>query len=521
MPSISLKPGAIPARPKPLALVVLDGWGISHRVEGNAIALAKTPTMSGLKARYPHSQLQACGEALGLLEGQMGDSNVGHLNIGAGRIVYQDLVRIHRSIARGDFYRNQVFLSAMNWAKQNGGTLHLMGLLSDGGVHSHQEHLYALLELAARRGVPRVRIHCFMDGRDTPPTSGLGFIRSLEARLQKNDSVRIATVMGRYYAMDRDKRWERTKKAFEAIVFGNGRRAASAVEAVQKAYELGETDEFIVPTVIDDTVKVKQEDALILFNFRADRARQICGALADPGFSHFDRNGYKPAYVVGMTQYEEDLGVPSAFPPIYLKNTFGEVVSKSGMRQLRIAETEKYAHVTFFFNGMREEPFEGEDRVLIPSPKVATYDLKPEMSAYELTQEVLRRIASDQYDVIIMNFANPDMVGHTGSLQAAIKAIEVVDECLGRVLSAVRQAGGAAIVCSDHGNAEEMVEPDSGQPHTAHTSNPVPCILVDDRPARLRNGILADIAPTLLELLGLEKPEEMDGESLIVTEGSK
>lgn len=512
--------------PRPLALIILDGWGISHRVKGNATLLANTPVMQQLQRCYPWSKLEACGEAVGLMPGQMGDSNVGHLNIGAGRVVYQDLVRINRAIASGEFFRNDVLLSAIEHVKRSGGKLHLMGLVSDGGVHSHQEHLYALLRMAAMHSVKDVLIHCFTDGRDTSPTSGLGFMKQLEAKTAELGVGRVATVVGRYYAMDRDKRWDRTKKAFDAIVHGTGRQAGSGTEAVATAYENGETDEFILPTVVLPRTPVEPGDALIFFNFRADRARQLAHAIADNHFPHFDRGQYQPVYLVGMAQYEEGFHVPAAFPPQYPRNTFGEVISAHGLRQLRIAETEKYAHVTFFFNGMQEKPFPGEDRVLIPSPKVATYDLKPEMSAYEITEEAVKRILSGVYDVIVMNYANPDMVGHTGSLTAAIRAVEAVDQCIGRTISALKECGGAALICADHGNIEEMIDETTGEPHTAHTSNPVPCILVDDRvlhyaaghqgaAVKLRDGILADVAPTLLELLGIEKPAEMDGHSLI------
>ncbi|MGB9867000.1 MAG: 2,3-bisphosphoglycerate-independent phosphoglycerate mutase [Bacillota bacterium] len=512
--------------PRPLALIVLDGWGISDQVKGNATLLARTPTMDELKRRYPWSKLQACGEAVGLMPGQMGDSNVGHLNLGAGRVVYQDLVRINRAIAGGDFFKNPALLSAIEHVKRTGGKLHLMGLLSDGGVHSHQGHLYALLQMAAQHCVQRVLIHCFTDGRDTPPTSGMGFMQELEAKTLELGIGRVATVAGRYYAMDRDKRWERTKKAFDAIVHGIGREAHSGVQAVGAGYRNGETDEFIAPTVVLPRNTMEPGDAVIFFNFRADRARQLTHALVDEGFSHFERGSFTPVYLVGMAQYEEGLNVPAAFPRQYPVNTFGQVISERGLRQLRIAETEKYAHVTFFFNGMQEEIFPGEDRVLIPSPKVATYDLKPEMSAYEVTEETLKRIASGVYDVIIMNYANPDMVGHTGRLEAAIRAVETVDDCLGKVIGALRDKGGAALICGDHGNVEQMIDEATGQPHTAHTSNPVPCILVDDRlvgygfqgdgaVVRLRDGILADVAPTLLEILGIDKPAEMDGHSLL------
>ena len=505
-------------RPRPVALIILDGWGLRAERENNAVALADTPVMDELWAHWPHSQLEASGEAVGLPRGLMGNSNVGHLNLGAGRIVYQDIVRISRAIADGSFFTNEALVGAARRARERGGRLHLIGLVSDGGVHSSLEHLLALLELGRRQGVETV-VHAFTDGRDTPPTSaGEYFARVREA------GGRIATVVGRYYAMDRDKRWDRTERAYRALVLGEGHRAPSPEAALEAAYARGQTDEFIEPVVITDAEgrplpRIEPRDETVFFNFRADRARQLARALADPAFDAFRRpEGVGPLPLTQMIEYDEEFPLPTAFPPQYLKDTFGEVVARAGLRQLRIAETEKYAHVTYFFNGREETPFPGEERVLIPSPKVATYDLKPEMSAPEVTDRVVREIESGRFDVVVLNFANPDMVGHTGVLEAAIRACATVDRCLGQVLAAIRRQGGAALVLADHGNAEIMVDPETGEPHTAHTTSPVPCILVDERyrGARLRDGILADAAPTLLHMLGLEPPPAMTGRSLIV-----
>ncbi|ADU52318.1 phosphoglycerate mutase [Thermaerobacter marianensis DSM 12885] len=505
-------------RPRPVALIILDGWGLRAERENNAVALADTPVMDELWASWPHSQLEASGEAVGLPKGLMGNSNVGHLNLGAGRIVYQDIVRISRAIADGSFFENEVLVGAARRARERGGRLHLIGLVSDGGVHSSLEHLLALLELGRRQGVETV-VHAFTDGRDTPPTSAPEYVRRVEEA-----GGRIATVVGRYFAMDRDKRWDRTERAYRALVLGEGHRAPSAAAALEQAYARGQTDEFIEPVVITDAEgrplpRITARDETVFFNFRADRARQLARALADPGFDAFRRpEGAGPVPLTQMIEYDEEFTLPTAFPPVYLKETFGEVVARAGLRQLRIAETEKYAHVTYFFNGREETPFPGEERVLIPSPKVATYDLKPEMSAPEVTERVVAEIGSGRFDAVVLNFANPDMVGHTGVLEAAIQACATVDRCLGRVLEAIRRQGGAALVLADHGNAEIMVDPATGEPHTAHTTSPVPCVLVDPRHrhARLRDGILADAAPTLLELMGLEPPGAMTGRSLIV-----
>ncbi|MBC7342316.1 MAG: 2,3-bisphosphoglycerate-independent phosphoglycerate mutase [Clostridia bacterium] len=508
-------------------LVVLDGWGVSQRAEGNATVEANLPNFRWLNHHYPSTTLNASGEAVGLPEGQMGNSEVGHLNIGAGRIVYQEFTRISRAIKDGSFFVNPVLLGAVAQARK-GHALHLMGLVSPGGVHSHSQHLYALLELARQNGLKRVYVHAFLDGRDVPPASAQEYLADLEATCKNLGVGRIATVMGRYYAMDRDRRWERTARAYRAMVLGEGERATSAEAAVSQAYARGVTDEFVEPTVIIDGEEgqpvglVAPEDAVIFFNFRADRARQLTRAFVDDDFQGFERpRGKLGVHFVCFTEYDVTIKAPVAFPPQELTNTFGQVIANRGLRQLRIAETEKYAHVTFFFNGGVEEPNPGEDRVLIPSPKVATYDLKPEMSAYQVTEEVLRRLDSRQYQVVILNFANPDMVGHTGVMKAAVQAIEAVDNCLGRIAEKVRQLGGSLLITGDHGNVEQMLEEDTGQPHTAHTTNPVPFILVDDElreaGVSLRSGgALRDIAPTMLELLDIPKPAEMSGVSLLV-----
>lgn len=510
-------------RRRPWMLIVLDGWGASERREGNAIALADIPFFRYLERSYPYTLLRADGEAVGLLEGQMGNSNVGHLNLGAGRVVYQDLVRIFRSIRDGSFFRHPALREVAAQARRPGQALHLLGLLSDGGVHSHQEHLYALLEWARRERIERVYVHAFLDGRDTPPTSGASYMSALEQRLREVGVGRVATVSGRYWAMDRDRRWERTERAYRALVAGEGEEASAGGEAVARAYARGETDEFVAPTVIRQkgapVGRISPGDAVIFFNFRADRARQLSWALAAEEFDAFPRPGGRlPLCFVTFTQYDEKLPVPCLFPPQDLRNTLGEVWSRYGLRQLRIAETEKYAHVTYFFSGGREEPFPGEDRRLIPSPRVSTYDLQPEMSAREVTEAVLEELDRDVYDCVVLNYANPDMVGHTGVLEATVRAVETVDRCLARVVPTVLGKGGVAMVLGDHGNAEQMRE-ENGEPHTAHTANPVPLVLAGDRwrGCRLREGGLADVAPTLLTLQGLEVPPEMDGHPLLVS----
>ena len=461
--------------------------------------------------------------SVGLPDGQMGNSEVGHLNIGAGRIVYQELTRITKAIQDGDFFQVKEFNDAIDNCLKNGTDLHLFGLLSDGGVHSHNEHLYALVELAKKRGLDRVYIHCFMDGRDVPPDSGKGYMEQLEAKLREIGVGKIATVSGRYYAMDRDNRWERVQKAYDAIAKSEGEFNESAVAAMQASYDAGVMDEFVLPTVITQNgqpvARVKKDDSIIFFNFRPDRAREITRTFIDPEFSGFARE-YFPVYFVSMTQYDKTFpNIHVAYKPQTLENTLGEYLSKNGVKQFRIAETEKYAHVTFFFNGGVEQPNPGEDRVLIPSPKVATYDLQPEMSAYEVTEKAVERIKSGEYGVMILNFANPDMVGHTGVLEAAEKAVRTVDECVGKVVDAILSVGGQVIITADHGNSELMIDPATGGPFTAHTTNPVPFILVgkDWKGAKLReDGILADIAPTMLDMMDLPKPKEMEGTSMIV-----
>lgn len=496
----------------------MDGFGYNHKSYGNAIRAAKTPNLDRLLARYPHTLIGASGMDVGLPDGQMGNSEVGHTNIGAGRIVYQELTRITKSIKDGDFFGNKAFMAAIENCRRNNSALHLYGLLSDGGVHSHNTHLYGLLELARREGLDKVYIHCFLDGRDVPPTSGAGFVQELEDKCRELGTGSVATVMGRYYAMDRDNRWDRVEKAYAAMVYGEGVHAQSAVEAVKASYAQDVTDEFVVPAVIDKTGTIKPYDSVIFFNFRPDRAREITRTFADDEFAGFERrNGRFPLYYVCMTQYDATMpNVDIAFRPEGLSNTLGEYISKNGMTQLRIAETEKYAHVTFFFNGGVETPFENEDRALIASPKVATYDLQPEMSAYLVCDEVVKRIESGKYDVIILNYANCDMVGHTGVFDAAVKAVEAVDECMGRTVEAVLAQGGAALITADHGNADKMYEED-GSPFTAHTTNLVPLIIAGaDGDITLREGgVLADLSPTILKLLELPQPAEMTGESII------
>ncbi len=511
-----------PAPRRPLALVILDGWGINDSCDFNAVCQARTPRLKHLFETYPVTRIGASGGDVGLPDGQMGNSEVGHLNIGAGRIVYQDLTRISKSIADGDFFENPVFTEALNKLKQSGGKLHLMGLLSDGGVHSHNTHLYALVELAKRQGIEEVCIHPFLDGRDTPPKSGIDYLAQLEEQLEKIGLGKVATVAGRYYAMDRDNRWDRVEMAYRALTEGAGEVAGASASAIQDAYGAGQNDEFVEPRVIcldgHPVGTVDDGDAIVFFNFRSDRAREITRAFTDPDFRGFSRRKHPLlATYVCMTEYDETFGLPVAFPSESYPNILGEVVSRAGKSQLRIAETEKYAHVTFFFNGGREVPFPKEDRALIPSPKeVATYDQKPAMSAPEVTDEVISRVKSGTYDLLVLNFANPDMVGHTGVLAAAVEAMEAVDACVGRVADAVLEAGGSLLITADHGNCEQMAD-DRGGPHTAHTANQVPLILVDPerRHVRLRPGILADIAPTILELMGLAKPAEMTGRSLL------
>lgn len=506
---------------KPVMLMILDGFGIGPDGPGNAVRLAKKPNFDRLISTWPATRLKASGLSVGLPEGQMGNSEVGHLNIGSGRIVYQELTRISKDIDDGGFYKNEALLGAVTNAKENKSAIHLMGLVSDGGVHSHNTHLYALLRLMKNEGIDKVFIHAILDGRDVPPTIGARHVGELQEEIKNIGVGSIATVSGRYYTMDRDKRWERTELAYEAIVSGKGPSAADPVKAVEASYEAGKTDEFILPTVIlrdnKPVALIEDNDSVIYFNFRPDRARQMTRAIMDKDFNGFERNRKVNVHFVTMTEYDKTIeNVQVAYRNDGLKNTLGEYIASKGMSQLRIAETEKYAHVTFFFNGGREVPFENEDRALIPSPKVATYDLKPEMSAYEVKDEVLERIRSRKYDLIILNFANPDMVGHTGVVEAAVKAVETVDICLGEIVEQMLKYDGRVIITSDHGNAEMMIDTDNGGAFTAHTTNEVPLILVGKKDIKLRTGILADLAPTILELLGLDKPVEMTGESLII-----
>ncbi len=500
-------------------LMILDGFGKNPNKEGNAIELANTPNIDELMKKNPTTTIYTSGLAVGLPEGQMGNSEVGHTNIGAGRIVYQELTRITKSIEDGDFFSNQELVAAIENCQKNNSKLHIMGLLSDGGVHSHMRHLFAVLELAKRKGFEDVYVHCFLDGRDTPPASAEGYILKLEEKMKEKGVGKIATIAGRFYAMDRDKRWQRVQKAYDAMVKGEGVKATSAEMAIEASYQKEVFDEFVEPTVIysgdKPIAKIENNDSVIFFNFRPDRAREITRTLVDKDFSDFETEKLN-LYFVCFTQYDETMpNVHIAFKPTVLKNTFGEYISNNGLTQLRIAETEKYAHVTFFFNGGNEKQYPGEDRILVPSPKVETYDMKPEMSAYEVTEKVLEQIENEKYNAIILNFANPDMVGHTGSLDAAIKAVEAIDECVGKIVKAVEKVNGVLLITADHGNAEQMIDYKTGEPHTAHTTNPVPLILVGMEDIKLKEGKLADLAPTMLDIMGLEKPEEMTGESLI------
>ena len=498
----------------PTTLIIMDGFGIAPPADDNAVTLANTPVLDGLLRDYAHTTLSASGLDVGLPAGQMGNSEVGHTNIGGGRVVFQDLPRISRAIEDGSFFKNEAYNKAMDNCLQNGSSLHLYGLLSDGGVHSHIEHLFALLQMAKDKGLTKVYIHCFLDGRDVSPTSGKGFVQELQDKCAALGVGRIATVMGRYYAMDRDKRWERVQMAYDAMVYGEGNHNADPVDAVARSYANNVTDEFVEPVVCDSEGTISDNDSVIFFNYRPDRAREITRAIVDPDFDGFQREYFPTTYVCN-TEYDASMpNVLVAWPRIAVKNGLGEYLSSMGMTQLRIAETEKYAHVTFFFNGGVEKQYPGEDRVLVASPKVATYDLQPEMSAVEVCDKCVERIESGAYDVIILNFANCDMVGHTGVLEAAIKAVETVDTCVGRVVEATLKMGGIAMVTADHGNAEDMKQPD-GSPMTAHTTNLVPFILCGAG-TELRPGRLADIAPTILDVMGLACPPEMDGKTLIV-----
>ena len=506
---------------KPIVLIVLDGWGYSENPKNNAILNANTSTWNRLWKRFPKTLIKGSGTEVGLPSGQMGNSEVGHLNLGAGRVVYQEFTRVSRAIRTGSFFTNQTLTDAVDLAINTHKSLHIMGLLSNGGVHSHEDHIQAMAKLAVERGAKQVYLHAFLDGRDTPPKSAEHSLSAMEQTFNELGNGRIASIVGRYYAMDRDHRWPRVKAAYDLIT--NARadyRTESAIAGLRIAYERGETDEFVKPTCIvpagQQPVRVEDGDVVVFMNYRSDRARQITRPFIEPGFTEFEREASpKPSCFVSLTEYSAGFDVPVAFPPERLQNVFGEYISKLGLRQLRIAETEKYAHVTFFFNGGNEEPFPGEDRILVPSPDVATYDLKPEMSANELTDKLVAAIESGKYDAIICNYANPDMVGHTGNYAATITAIEALDKCLERVIDAIQRVGGEALITADHGNAEQMRNPETDQPHTAHTSNPVPLIYVG-RPAILQdNGALSDVAPTMLHLMDIEKPNEMGGTSLV------
>ena len=508
---------------KPTVLMILDGYGLNKNCEHNAVCEGKTPVMDQLMSQCPYVEGQASGLAVGLPEGQMGNSEVGHLNMGAGRIVYQELTRITKAIEDGDFFENPELLAAVENVKKNDSSLHMFGLLSDGGVHSHITHLFGLLELAKRQGLKKVYVHCFLDGRDTPPASGKGYIEELQKKMDELGVGEIGVVSGRYYAMDRDNRWDRVELAYKALTKGEGVKGTDAAEAVQASYDDGKTDEFVLPTVIEKDGKpvamIQDNDSVIFFNFRPDRAREITRAFCDPEFKGFEREKKLNLTYVCFTDYDETIpGKLVAFKKEEIKNTFGEYLAAHNMTQARIAETEKYAHVTFFFNGGVEEPNPGEDRILVKSPKVATYDLQPEMSAPQVCDKLVEAIKSGKYDVIIINFANPDMVGHTGVESAAIKAIETVDACVGRAVDAIKEVDGQMFICADHGNAEQLVDYETGEPFTAHTTNPVPFILVNADPSyTLREGgKLADIVPTLIELMGMEQPKEMTGTSLLV-----
>ncbi|HEY8462501.1 MAG TPA: 2,3-bisphosphoglycerate-independent phosphoglycerate mutase [Bacillota bacterium] len=510
---------------KPAALIILDGWGINPNEKNNAVKEANTPYLDSLFAQYPHASLLCSGEAVGLPAGQMGTSEVGHLNIGAGRVVYQSLVKISKALRDGEFKQNQVFMDLIGYTIKANRPLHLMGLVSPGGVHSHTEHLYGLIRLAKELGVKEVFIHAFLDGRDTPPSSARQYLEDLESFCKETGLGQIATVSGRYYAMDRDKRWERIEKAYTALVDGIGEVADSAIQAVENSYQRQITDEFVLPTVIlksgHPVAQITAGDPVIFFNFRPDRARELTRAFVDPKFSGFSRKtGFLNTRFVCMTQYDETLDVPLLFPPeAPMKNILAEVLANHGLKQLRIAETEKYAHVTFFFNGGEETPYPLEERILISSPKVATYDLKPEMSAFEVTDRLLAEIAKDKFAVFIVNYANCDMVGHTGVAAAARKAVEAVDQCLSKVVPAILAKGGAVMITADHGNAELMEDYQTQEPYTAHTTFPVPLIVVGVKEVvEVKNGMLADLAPTLLEIIGIPKPAEMTGNSLLQTE---
>lgn len=508
---------------KPTVLMILDGYGLNQNCDHNAICEARTPVMDQLMSQCPYVQGQASGLAVGLPEGQMGNSEVGHLNMGAGRIVYQELTRITKAIEDGDFFENQELLAAVRNAKEQGSALHLMGLLSDGGVHSHNTHVYGLLELAKREGLEKVYVHCFLDGRDTPPSSGREYIKKLQAKMEELQVGEIGVVSGRYYAMDRDNRWDRVEMAYQALTKGEGLKGTDAAEAVQASYDTGKTDEFVLPVVMEKegnpVASIQDKDSVIFFNFRPDRARELTRAFCDPEFTGFERDKKLDLTFVCFTDY--DTTIPNklvAFKKESIVNTFGEFLARHHMTQARIAETEKYAHVTFFFNGGIETPNPGEDRILVKSPKVATYDLQPEMSAPEVCNKLVEAVKSQKYDVIIINFANPDMVGHTGVETAAIRAIETVDACVGKTVDAIKEVDGQMFICADHGNAEQLIDYETGEPFTAHTTNPVPFLLVNADPSYIlsEGGRLCDIVPTLIELMGMEQPKEMTGKSLLI-----
>ncbi len=511
---------------KTTMLMILDGFGINEQEEGNAVKLSNTPNLDLLMKKYPTTKIKPSGLAVGLPEGQMGNSEVGHTNIGAGRIVYQELTRITKSIEDGDFFSNEEFINAIENCKKHNSKLHILGLLSDGGVHSHNRHLYGLLEMAKRRDFDNVYIHCFLDGRDTPPASAENYLLDLEEKIKEKGVGKIASISGRFYSMDRDKRWERIKKAYDALVNGIGIKSANVINAIENSYQKEVFDEFVEPTVITSAdgetpiATIENNDSVIFFNFRPDRAREITRTIVDKEFKEFETKKLT-TYFVCFTSYDETMpNVHIAFKKEQIKNTLGEILSKKGLTQLRIAETEKYAHVTFFFNGGEEKQYKGEDRILIASPKVVTYDLQPEMSAYQVTEKVVEAILSEKYDCIILNYANPDMVGHTGSLEAAIKAVEAVDKCVGDVVKAINEKHGNLLITADHGNCEQMIDYTTGEPHTAHTTNLVPLVVISDRQdIKLKEeGKLADLAPTILDLMNIEKPKEMTGESLIEKE---
>ena len=509
---------------KPTVLMIMDGYGLNDRKDGNAVAMANTPVVDGLMRDYPFVKGNASGLAVGLPEGQMGNSEVGHMNMGAGRVVYQELTRITKSIADGDFFENEALMAAIKNCKEKDSALHMFGLVSDGGVHSHLTHIFGLLEMAKKNGLKKVYVHCFLDGRDTPPASGKDYVEQVEAKMKELGVGEVASVSGRYYAMDRDNNYDRVMKAYDALTKGEGVTASSAHEAILQSYDKDETDEFMLPTVVmksgHPVATIQDGDSVIFFNFRPDRAREMTHCFCDDNFDKFERGPRKDVTFVTFTDYDPlIINKQVAFKKVLLTNTFGEWLAAKGMKQARIAETEKYAHVTFFFNGGVEKPNEGEDRILVNSPKdVATYDLKPEMSAPQVCEKLIDAIASQKYDVIIINFANPDMVGHTGIIPAAIKAVETVDACVGKVVEEIKKVNGTMFICADHGNCEQMIDYETGEPYTAHTTNPVPFILVNYDPAyTLREGgSLADIIPTLIECMGEEKPEEMTGKSLLI-----